>query len=154
VVVGVSIFPAFHVARQSRQMDRRGANAMMFSTFGQLLDSLVAAIIRQEGRPETDTNPGDLRVAPWIAAGLAHYKLLAGNGEFWNPITREFGIAGIYHVAMLHIAEAQTLEAFVYMWAPPSENNSAAYLKNVREWTGIGTDARALYEMVESPPPS
>jgi hypothetical protein len=124
----------------------------MFSSFGQLLDALATAIIRQEGRPQTDTNPGDLRAAPWLAAGLAHYKLLAGSGQFWSPATRIEGIAGIYHVAMLHIAERQTLAQFVYIWAPPNENNSEAYLRNVKDWTGIQFDGEPLYTLVESPP--
>jgi hypothetical protein len=124
----------------------------MFTSFGGLLDALANAIIRQEGRSETDTNPGDLRAAPWLAAGLAHYKLLAGSGQFWNPLTRVEGIAGIYHVAMLHIAALNSLSQFVYIWAPPSENNSEAYLKNVQDWTGITDASVPLYTLVESPP--
>lgn len=120
----------------------------MYSSYGQLLDALAAAIIRQEGRGPLDTNPGDLRAAPWLAAGLQHFKQLHGSGTFWNPVSRAQGVAGIYHVAMLHIAELQNLQQFVFIWAPPSENNSAKYLANVQEWTGISDASKPLYELV------
>lgn len=120
----------------------------MFSSYGQLLDALAKAIIRQEGRGPFDTNPGDLRAAPWLAAGLVNFKHLHGSGGFWNPSTRAEGVAGIYHVAMLHIAELQNVQQFVFIWAPPSENNSAAYLAHVQEWTGITDATKPLYLLV------
>lgn len=116
----------------------------MFSSFGQLLDVLAGAIIKQEGRPVDDTNPGDLRAAPWLAAGVQQFKTLNSSGRFWNPPTRAEGIAGIYHVAALHVSERQSLRQFIYIWAPPSENNSAAYLADVLKWTGIQSDVELL----------
>lgn len=137
----------------------------MFSSLGALLDSLVAAIVRQEGRPTDDTNPGDLRDCPWFpgvtplrssvivarrypdSSEGVQYKLLAG-GRFWNPLTRAEGIAGLYHVAALHVAELNNLQTFINIFAPPSENNSVVYLRNVMQWTGIDDASKPLYLLV------
>ena len=75
------------------------------------------------------------------------YKRLAA-GLFWNPRTRAEGLAGLYHVAALHVAELNGLKTFVWIFAPPSQNNSAAYLKNVMEWTGIEDSSVPLYTLV------
>jgi hypothetical protein len=138
-----------------------------FPSLGSLLDSLCSAIIREEGRPADDTNPGDLRDCPWFPAFVipataarvggrgypdgskVAYKALS-SGKFWNPRTRAEGIAGLCHVAALHVAELNDLKTFVYIFAPPSENNSATYLKNVMEWTGIEDSSVPLYTLVGS----
>jgi hypothetical protein len=138
-----------------------------FPSLGSLLDSLCSAIIREEGRPVDDTNPGDLRDCPWLSrdgsfegadAFLAFrvypggakvaYKRLA-SGLFWNPRTRAEGLAGLYHVAALHVAELNDLKTFVWIFAPPSENNSTVYLQNVMEWTGIEDSSVPLYQLVK-----
>lgn len=130
----------------------------MFSSLGALLDSLVAAIVRQEGRPADDTNPADLRGAPWFPiSGLWHvypdgsrvaFRIRSATGQFWNPRTRAEGIAGLYHVAALHIAELNNLQTFIDIFAPPSENNSVVYLRNVMQWTGIDDASKPLYLLV------
>ncbi len=120
---------------------------MTFPTFGALLDALAAAIIREEGMPADYTNPGNLRAAPWL-------KNPNVSGGFWRPFSRAEGVAGIYHVAALHIAEYQNLQAFIYIWAPPSENNSAVYLKNVMKWTGIDDASKPLYLLIIQAAPS
>jgi hypothetical protein len=124
-----------------------------FPSLGSLLDSLCSAIIRQEGMPSDYTNPGNLRAAPWFRESNGyHYPdgaaVVSQNG-FWKPRTRAEGIAGAVHVIALHIAELQNLETLIYIWAPPSENNSAAYLKNVMEWTGIEDSSVPLYQLVK-----
>jgi hypothetical protein len=115
-----------------------------FSSFGALLDALAAAIMREEGMSADYTNPGNLRAAPWLKNPTLH----AG---FWRPLSRAEGIAGIYHVAALHVAELQDLQAFIYIWAPPSENNSAKYLANVMSWTGITDASKPLYLLIQAP---
>ena len=120
---------------------------MQFNSFGALLDAIVTAIIREEGRPADDTNPGDLRAAPWLPKSDVIFKPLT-VGQFWNPATRAEGIAGAYHVVALHVAELQNLQTLIYIWAPPSENNSAKYLSNVMEWAGISDASVPLYQLV------
>ena len=76
------------------------------------------------------------------------YKDRGVSGKFWNPRTRAEGLAGLYHVAALHVAELNGLKTFAWIFAPPSQNNSAAYLKNVMEWTGIEDSSVPLYALV------
>jgi len=70
-------------------------------------------------------------------------------GRFWDPATRAEGIAGLYHLTALHVAELNDLKTFIWIFAPPSQNNSAAYLKNVMEWTGIEDSSVPLYQLVK-----
>jgi hypothetical protein len=124
-----------------------------FPTLGALCDSIVAAIVREEGRPPDDTNPGDLRDCPWFRRNPIHitgrlypdgtvvaFKSLGAEGSFWNPRSRAEGLAGAFHVVALHVAELNSLAQLIADWAPPNENKTSAYLQNVMRWTGI-TDA-------------
>jgi hypothetical protein len=107
------------------------------------IESIRAAIMKQEGKPVNATNPGNLRGAPWQHATLMH-------DGFWNPTTVQEGIAGLDHLIALHRAEGNTLTDFiagapgVYEgFAPGADrNNDAVYIANVMKWTGI-TDANA-----------
>jgi hypothetical protein len=120
-----------------------------FKTFGALYDLLADAIIKQEGRPADDPDPGDIRGAPWLpSSALVKYRTLGASGKFWVPGSRLEGVAAIYHVAALHTSELNTLQQFVYTWAPPSENNSVVYLTNVMQWTGIQDATVPLYTLV------
>lgn len=81
--------------------------------------------------PNTDNNPGDLRLAPWVQ----HPTIVKG---FWHPTTPAEGIAGLYHQLALDIARGQTLRQLVYTYAPPSDgNNSQNYLNETGRRMGI-----------------
>ena len=138
---------------------------MTFPTFGALCDSIVAAIVREEGRPLTDTNPGDLRDCPWFPRNPVHvtgrlyldgtavaFKSLGTEGQFWNPRSRAEGLAGAFHVVALHVAELNSLAQLIVDWAPPNENRTLLYLQNVQKWTGI-TDASVPLASLISPAP-
>jgi hypothetical protein len=131
-------------------------------TYGQLLDSIVSAIVIQEGRPPLDTNPGDLRDCPWFprsqppattrrtypdGAGVS-FKSLGKDGVFWDPRSRAEGLAGAYHVVALHIAELNSLAQLISDWAPPNENQTGVYLQNVMKWTGITNPSVPLITLV------
>ena len=108
------------------------------------IESIRAAIMRQEGEPVNPTNPGNLRSAPWLSG------IIPMHDEFWNPATIQEGIAGLDHLIALHRAEGNTLTDFiaghpgVYAgFAPGTDgNNDAVYIADVMKWTGI-TDANA-----------
>lgn len=108
-----------------------------------LIGKIVAAIIREEGMPADYTNPGNLRAAPWEAN-----PIITPN-HFWKPASRAEGVAGIFHVVALHIAKGESLTQVIYSWAPPTENNSSAYLTNVKNWTGIPDEHVALWTLLE-----
>jgi hypothetical protein len=110
------------------------------------IESIRAAIIRQEGKPVNPTNPGNLRSAPWIIGPEAAPMR---NG-FWNPAIIEEGMAGLDHLIALHRAEGNSLTDFiagepgVYAgFAPGADgNDDSVYIADVMAWTGI-TDANA-----------
>ena len=107
------------------------------------IESIRAAIMRQEGKPVNPTNPGNLRGAPWLKG------IVVVNG-FWEPSSIEEGIAGLDHLIALHRAQGNSLTDFiaghpgVYAgFAPGGDgNNDPVYIADVMKWTGI-TDANA-----------
>ena|SRR5665213_4097404 len=101
------------------------------------LYNLACAFASAEGAfvsgslPNTDNNPGDLRLAPWVT----HPVL---RGGFWRPKSLAEGIAGLYHQLALDIARGWTLRQLVYTYAPPSDNNpTAAYLSETLRRMGM-----------------
>lgn len=81
--------------------------------------------------PNTDNNPGDLRLAPWVQ----HPTVVKG---FWRPTSLPEGVAGLYHQLALDIARGWSLRQLVYSYAPPSDgNNSANYLSETGRRMGI-----------------
>ena len=56
------------------------------------------------------------------------------------------GVAGAAHEVALRIAEGQTLFQLIRAWAPPSENNTSAYVQNVAEWAAIPDINVALWD--------
>lgn len=120
------------------------------------LNLIVDAIVKQEGRPGTDTNPGDIRDPVWLPGlpplvkqngdegfsltsrrkyydgTLVTYRLTDGGGSFWVPRTRTEGLVAIAHEVYLHGAECDTLTDFIagsqhYAgFAPAADGNNTA----------------------------
>lgn len=115
---------------------------------GDFIQRLVNAIFRQEGMPADYPNPGNLRGAPWL-----HSPVVA-NG-FWQPSSRAEGVAGAAHVVALHIAEGNSLAQLIEIWAPLGDgNDTAAYIANVKSWTGISDETVPLWSYLLNPPPA
>lgn len=113
-----------------------------------LIQRLTNAIFRQEGMPADYKNPGNCRYAPW----LQHPSLAKG---FWQPDSRAQGIAGASHVVSLHIAMGNNLEQLISGWAPPNENDTAAYIEHVKEWALIPDSKVPLFNYIlETPIPT
>ena len=116
-----------------------------------LIQRVVAAIIRQEGEPEWAVNPGNLRGAPWLLT-----KPVIDDKNFWKPTTRAEGIAGLAHLFALHLAQGNTLRDFIaghpgiYAgFAPGADHNDdAAYIAHVQEWAAIPNADQILYELL------
>lgn len=106
-----------------------------------LIQRITNAIFRQEGMPSGYANPGNLRAAPWL-----HSPVIFGG--FWKPMSRQQGVAGAAHVVALHIAEGDSLEKLIGIWAPPSENNTGQYVKNVAGWAGVADASVPLYTLL------
>jgi hypothetical protein len=81
--------------------------------------------------PNRDSNPGDLRLAPWVQHPIV-------QGGFWRPTSLAEGIAGLYHQLALDISRGWTLRQVVYTYAPPADHNdSANYLAETARRMGM-----------------
>ena len=47
------------------------------------------------------------------------------------------GICALYRDLLAKIASGVSLRAMIFAYAPPNENNTAVYLANVQQWTGM-----------------
>lgn len=106
-----------------------------------LIQRITLAIFRQEGMSPTYANPGNLRAAPWLT------KPTITKG-FWRPTSRAQGMAGAAHVVALHIARGESLAQLISSWAPPSENDTARYMANVKEWARISDEKVPLWTLL------
>jgi hypothetical protein len=126
-----------------------------------LIQRLVDAIFRQEGMGPDHANPGNLRDCPWFpvvaiiegdnARRIRRYptgESVQFAGGFWVPRSRAEGIAGAAHVVALHIAQGNSLAQLISIWAPATENDTAAYIANVKRWAGIPDEKLPLWNYI------
>ncbi len=108
-----------------------------------LIGKIVAAILRQEGASPESTNPGNIRKPAWVSNPPMH------NG-YWVPASRAEGLAGVYHIVALRIAEGYSLSRLISSYAPSSDSNpTVQYIINVARWTGITDTASPLWNLLE-----
>lgn len=103
------------------------------------MSKLAHLIAQEEGfnvpgsLPNRNNNPGDLRHSP-------HSFHTAGNPDGIGQIdTVADGWADLERQLHLYANRGLTLEQAIYEFAPPTENDSAAYLAFVCQ--GLGCDA-------------
>jgi hypothetical protein len=111
-----------------------------------LIQRLVNAIFRQEGMPADNTNPGNLRACPWLSIEQRNKERFEGG--FWRPDCRSKGVAGAAWIVALHVGRGASLTELIYSWAPPCENNSSAYVRNVRDWAQIPDEHLPLWDYI------
>lgn len=133
-----------------------------------LIERLASAIACQEGWfdplqdgkpniPQLLNNPGDLvfdgqtgAIEGKTAAGEMTGAIFHDTGpDFAQWPTPRAGIVGLYRDLLSKIAHGMTLRQLIEVWAPPEENNTDQYLKNVQEWTGIHVPDVPLLTLVE-----
>lgn len=118
-------------------------------TGGSMALTLTQAIARQEGFgvpdaiPTRDDNPGDLENGSFAQRNGA----LPATGRFAVFSTVEDGFNAL-RMLLLHNYVGMTLSQAISKFAPGTENNTAAYIANVSQWTGIGPDDVITPEMV------
>ena len=116
-----------------------------------VIDSVFAFIAKQEGWDNPDPkvvprrldNPGDITFAGQMGAT----PIKVGNHVFAKFPTAWQGIVAGYRQLYADIAKGWTLRQVIISWAPPSENNSEAYLQGVATGCGISADT-PLYSYV------
>lgn len=100
--------------------------------------TLIEAIARMEGwgvegaLPTRDNNPGDICAGEFAEA----HGALAAPGRFAVFETAAQGFAALRDLLTRHYV-GMTLQAALDRYAPPVENDSQTYLRNVCQWTGL-----------------
>jgi hypothetical protein len=107
-----------------------------------LITDLAAAMVRQEGSSSYGTagqrynNPGNL-MDPKHAIWPQYPTAPSGEVIFPDQATGE---SALENDLRIKIARGMTLTSLITMYAPPSQNDTAAYIANVSSWTGLPTN--------------
>jgi len=142
------------VAMRPRRADSPAAFALLF--FGHrlrgtispaALDSITAAIVQREGSSpgslaDRNNNPGNL-----VYVGQA--GAVRGDGGFAKFQTRADGIQALKNQITLDAVRGSdvtgrpinSISDLISSWAPPSENDTAGYIRFVASTTGYDPDA-------------
>jgi hypothetical protein len=94
-----------------------------------------------------NNNPGNIDLGPTKWQGL----IAGSDPRFCTFRNAAFGYRALA-LNLMHIIVTEgkdTITGFVYPWAPPSENNTGAYVAGVAEWTQI--DATAKLPQIDTP---
>ena len=111
--------------------------------------SFTAAIAREEGyylpntRPARNNNPGDIEFDMFAQAhGATH-----GDPRFAvfpSPDAGFQAMRALLRSAYMGLTVAQALNK----WAPPNENATNTYIKNVCNWTGLTPETVLTAELI------
>lgn len=98
-------------------------------------------------RAERNFNPGNLNYA-----GQAGASLEAGsNARFAKFNSEEEGIAALVRQLRLYQQRGiDTIGEIVKKYAPPSENDTQAYVANMARWTGLSADEKLNFNDTET----
>ena len=92
--------------------------------------------------PQRNNNPGNI----WDGLGKGKTRRIwpslpiDGSGFVIYP-SAEAGFAALRNDIKIKINKGMTLKQIIYMYAPPSENNTKAYLEGVAKSTNLPIDA-------------
>lgn len=109
-----------------------------------LIFKLAHAIARQEGFfiehsvAQRNNNPGNI----WDGVGKGKVQRIfpripLDDKGFLKFENRQHGTAYLYRMLILKISSGVTLEQLIHSWAPPTENDTEAYVSAVEKMTGI-----------------
>lgn len=86
-----------------------------------------------------NNNPGNIRRSNDAWQGLAPVQNDAAFFQFESP---EWGIRALTRVLKNYQARhgLNTIRGIINRWAPPTENDTAAYIRNMENWTGLDAD--------------
>ena len=113
---------------------------------GDFYDSLAAAFAKVEGfypgsRAYRNNNPGNLRdvrrpdgrwsIWPSLPHDAGGFPQFASAADGWAALKRDLQIKA---------GRGLTLEQAISQYAPPSENDTAAYIRNVSASLGVASD--------------
>jgi hypothetical protein len=101
--------------------------------------TLLQAVARMEGwydvgppnRPQRNFNPCDLEWRPW----MTRFYSTHGDPRFAVFPNADEGFAAARHLFGFPIYKGTTIEEFVPIFAPATENNVRVYIANLEAWT-------------------
>lgn len=130
-----------HERRNARPDGQRRALPWLLLGFGGLLLlGGAGVVIYNQSRGLRNNNPGNIRKSgdPWL--GLAAEQ---PDHEFFTFTEPQFGIRALAKVLMNYrrLYGLNTIDAIIRRWAPPSENDTDAYIRAVASRTGIPAKA-------------
>jgi hypothetical protein len=83
-------------------------------------------------------NPGHLI---WAGQRSAQPVRLSPQGRLWAGWkTYAEGVEGVRRQVKLDISRGLSLRELISKYAPAAENNTATYIKNVADWSGLDAD--------------
>ncbi|HUD74121.1 MAG TPA: hypothetical protein VMQ76_03540 [Terracidiphilus sp.] len=123
--------------------------------------TILQAIARREGygvpgaRPTRNNNPGDLMAGP----ESAEFGAIGNDGPYaifpdaetgWMALRRWLSVGAKFdaHGTLVRGYMGATIQQVIYRFAPPSENDSARYVADVCEWTGLTPDTVLTSELL------
>ncbi len=94
-----------------------------------------------ETRGERNRNPGNIDRNATLWQGMAQDQ--SGDSRFVVFSDAHFGIRALAKVLLSYYRKhgLKTVHAIIDRWAPPSENNTGAYVNHVANVLGVGIDA-------------
>ncbi len=115
-----------------------------------LITDLADAITRQEGAGASVryNNPGNL-MDPNNRIWPEFPKASSGEVIFPDPATGRFALENDLSIK---VNRGMTLASLLTMYAPPSQNDTATYIRNVSGWLGISSDV-PLNTLSDTGPP-
>lgn len=85
-----------------------------------------------------NNNPGNIRISSTVWAGQVPPSPELDK-EFVTFSSPEYGIRAMAKVLKTYMSRGvNTVEKIITTWAPPSENDTSAYVKSVVAQTGLG----------------
>lgn len=95
------------------------------------------AVVYTETRGLRNNNPGNIRLGTdW--QGMAANQT---DPDFVQFISPEYGIRAMAKILDTYLSEGvDTIRSIITRWAPPSENDTQAYIDDVSSTTGIPPD--------------
>jgi hypothetical protein len=112
------------------------------------IELLVSAIATQEDNWQ-GTNPGNLRmVGQPHASGRA--QSIANFSSDQEGSGRQYGVLALYRDVLAKAAMGLSIRQIIAIFAPPSENDTQIYIRNVLEWIGLPGDV-PLVQLIPEP---
>jgi hypothetical protein len=114
-----------------------GSSSTSSSSTGSTLSNIFSGVTNMlEPRGIRNNNPGNIRLSSTSWQGEAPVQ---SDGTFVQFISPEYGIRAISKILDTYSISygLNTVNDIISRWAPPSENNTQAYIQDVANYIGV-----------------